>query len=191
MNTHPSQLHTLGKSVRHLRAKSSTGQKRSNLLYVPKVSIRRALLPVASNPTRRLGPKKLCYETVVLWSCPYLQQTDVRQGQVPSLRLPKDGASSWLRSDRSALSDPDSTARYTDIMLQWTLTDTLSFWTSLARGITQTAGRWLLISKPRVCVRFVNERIGTAERLSESSVYNFPSITIMPRPLHTLLSPTA
>jgi len=47
-----------------------------------------------------------------------------------SLRLPKGGASSRLRSDRSALSDPDCTVRYISIMLQWTLTDTPNFLTS-------------------------------------------------------------
>jgi len=65
------------------------------------------------------------------------------------------------------------------------------FFNILASGTTQAAGRWLLISKPRVWVKFVNGRSGTAERLSESSVYTFPLITIMPQPLHTLLSPTA
>jgi hypothetical protein len=67
-----------------------------------------------------------------------------------SLQLPKDGASSWLRSDRSELSDPDCTVRYINIILQWTLTNTLNFLTSLTRGITRAAGLWLLISKPRV-----------------------------------------
>jgi len=65
------------------------------------------------------------------------------------------------------------------------------FFNILDSDITQAAGRWLLISKPRVWVKFVNGRSGTAERLSDSSIYTFPLITIRPRSLHTLISPTA